>query len=198
MPGHSLGALEGIEGEVWPGTYGDGDDHRLADGARDAHYEGSSQPRDSGWHDNLDGSLQLGGPQRVGTLAQCPWHCREGVFAHRSDQWQDQDAYHQPAGSHVIDIHHISAKDRAEKGSHEGQRKVTVYHGGDARQDLEYRLEGIARLSGGIFAQINGNTHPKRRDEERGNGRGNQGGGHQWQYAKSPCLRLPLGAGEKL
>ena len=40
MPGHGLGGVKGAEAQVGPGAGRDGNDHRLADGARRGHDEG--------------------------------------------------------------------------------------------------------------------------------------------------------------
>ena len=175
-PGHGLHALPWVQREVLLCTGGQGDDHRLADGARHAR----ARPRRrcpkappgtppvassaSGWH---------------------PWPANPAAApAERRDiASSDSDATvgttitpsTRPAARALVKPTSMSRMSCSRVGCDERQGEEAVDDRRDAGQQLHSRLEDLAHPRGGVLREVHGGAQAKRYGHQQGDQRDHQG-----------------------
>jgi hypothetical protein len=90
-----------VEAEIRLHAGGDGDDHGLADGARDAEDVRRGEAGQRRRRDDEERRLQARRAHRVGRFAHVHRHRPHGVLGQRTDVGDDHDAHHQTGREHV-------------------------------------------------------------------------------------------------
>ena len=109
-------------------------------------------PDKRGRHDDLHRGLEARRAHRVRAFAQAHRHRAHRVLGQRGDVRNDHDAHHHARRQHVeagqpgIDL--------LQQRRDEQQREVAVDDGRHAGQQLEHRLERLARLVAGELGQV--------------------------------------------
>ena len=120
-------------------------DHRLADGPRDAEHDRRDDARQRRREDHARGDLELRGAEPVGALAQRLRHGRHRVLGHGRDRRDDHEAHDDPGRERVedadLDVEQVLQDVRRE----EGQREVAEHDRGHAGEQLQDRLDRLAR-----------------------------------------------------
>ena len=190
--------LQRVPGEVRLQPGGDRDDHRLADGARDAQNVGGRDARQRARHDHARGGLEARRAHRIAALAHVVGHGAHRILADRGHVRNDHDADHETRAQHVEAGQ--ARDDLLQERRDEQQREVAVDHRRHGAEQFEHRLDDLAHLMRRELAQVDGDDRAAGYRQAQRDERRHQRAGHQRQDAEVRLVeqRRPQRVGEEV
>src|SRR5687767_617928 len=136
---HDIGGDRGrafhwIQRQIRLGAGSDGNDHGLADGAREAQYVGGSNARERRWNEHSKRRLQASRPHRIRAFADVHRHGLHRVFT-EGTYIRDNHHANDNAGAEHVEARQVRNK-TLEHRSDKKQREITENHRWDGAQQL--------------------------------------------------------------